>query len=235
MSNPPPRNHLYRYTFLVLSGIVIALSLPSVGHAATTQPAKKTGDRHLGHFGQWDAWQSTTPNGVICYMSLKIQSTAPSSLKHRSAPYLMVTHRPSEGSTDVISYMAGYSFKPETEATLQVDKQSFHLFTDKDTAWAREAKTDHAIAKALRAGTNVSVTATPSDKKTKSMTDKFIIPGADAAYIAMSDACAVSFDPLPKKKTPATTPPKTVTQPTQKKPAPADKKQGSHEPPKTRQ
>ena len=60
--------------------------------------------------------------------------------KKRGKTYVMVTHRPTDKSTNVVSVEAGYSYKKDSEAQIIIGKKIFKLFTSGTTAFAYDAK-----------------------------------------------------------------------------------------------
>jgi len=63
----------------------------------------------------------------------------------------LITHRPAQKSTGVVSFTAGYAYKPDGEVKVDVDGTGFDLFTKDDTAWAREGD-DSKIVDAMVKG-----------------------------------------------------------------------------------
>lgn len=110
----------------------------------------------------------------------------------------MITHRPSESSSDVISYAAGTKFKPASEVQVSVGAKQFSLFTQSDTAWSRDAVTDHAIASAIRHGASMTVIGVSAQGV--KIADTVQLKGASAAYAAIGKACGLVVDePKPKQ------------------------------------
>lgn len=121
----------------------------------------------------------------------------------RGPTYVMITHRPGENNKDVFSYMAGYNFRPSTDVTITIGSESFDLFTNKDTAWSRDSKTDHLLAAAMRKNNStMKVSAVPSQINMKQMADTLDIKGAAAAYQAIGIACGYEVEPSPKAAAP---------------------------------
>ena len=182
--------------------LIALLTLPVSAFAAAS-----AGDKSLGTFGRWQTFSSVQNNSPVCYMTLTENfGKAAKGAPKRGTAYLMITHRPGEGSTDVVSYTAGYNYKAGEEATVHIGKEDFSLFTQKDTAWARDASTDHAIAKAIRSNKSLTITGIPSAKKAKPVADTIDLTGADKAYAAINKACGLAKEapkevpkPAPKK------------------------------------
>ena len=72
---------------------------------------------------------------------------------------------------------------------MAIGKRTFQLFTNADTAWARNKKDDAALVRAMRAGSRMIVTGTSSrGTKTK---DTYSLSGISAAHKAIGKACKV--------------------------------------------
>jgi len=177
------------------------LGLLVVGYAGTALAAPKSSghEKSLGNFGAWHTYTYEEGGQTVCYMvtTKTLKSTGP---KNRGTPYLMITHRPIEASTDVLSYGAGTLVSSKPGVWLTIGSQKFNLFSVRDTAWARDALTDHKIAHAFQNATMAQVTATASKKGTASTLDRFDLTGAALAAHAIGKACGLSED-IPKKTT----------------------------------
>ena len=139
----------------------------------------------------------------VCYMTLTARF--PKNKKFaRGDAYLTITHRPGDNSKDVISYSSGYNFKPMSSADMRFGTKGYDLFTAVDTAWSRDAATDHRIAASILTSPSVTITGYPSRKAGGTITDKFGLKGARDAYRAIGKACGIETDtPIKpfKKKT----------------------------------
>ncbi len=167
--------------------ILLAILLFSISAPAT---AKTSASTSLGSFGYWRAYMLTENNQNVCYMTLTARFLKSKKFRRGDA-LLTITHRPAESSKDVISYTAGYNYKPMSDAELHIGKQTFNLFTTQDSAWSRDAATDHKIAAAIRTSPSLSITGNPTTKGVASFTDKFALKGANEAYRAIGKACGV--------------------------------------------
>ena len=76
--------------------------------------------------------------------------------------FFLVTDRPAEKSFNVVSVIAGYTYKDASEPTVMIDKKVFTLFTRADRAWTHDDKTDKAITDAMRRGTTMIVKGSSS-------------------------------------------------------------------------
>ena len=140
----------------------------------------------LGQHGDWTAYKFMENNGKVCYMVSQPKQEE-GNYKRRGDIYALVTHRPSENTMDVFSYVAGYSYQNGSSVTVSFGGRSFKLFTQGETAWAEDAATDKKIAAAIRSGSNMIVKGTSSrGTPTK---DTFSLKGSGAAYKAISKEC----------------------------------------------
>jgi hypothetical protein len=142
--------------------------------------------KDLGTFGNWRAYEDVEAGKKVCYLAVKPDKTE-GGYKARGNVFLTVTHRPSAKTYDVVSIVAGYQYKPDSDVAVNVDKNSWSLFTASDRAWARDAATDKAIVKALAKGG--SLVAKGTSNRGTPTTDTFVLTGFSKAYKAINDAC----------------------------------------------
>jgi hypothetical protein len=199
-----------RTTFSALA-LLAALGLAAPAFAAAAPDTKSATPKLIGTYSAWKAYSYGGGDQPVCYMTLTAHF-APNKKMKRGDAYLMITHRPSENSKDVVSYAAGYNFKTTSPVDLVIGKKTFDLFTQAGTAWSRDAATDHALAAAIQAGTTIQATGTPATKGATPITDTIDIKGAAQAYYAIGKACGYPVTapaaPKPAAKAPAKAPAK---------------------------
>src|ERR1051326_2258222 len=159
--------------------------LPPGAKPPSTNGAKA---ERLGDAQGWSAFAETDKNAKACYLVGRPVKTDPENLK-RGDIYVYVTHRPAEKSYNVVMFAAGYPYKDATDAELSVDTHKFPLFTNKESAWSRDAATDKAVvdtmAKAKQAvlkGTSARGTVT---------TDTYSLEGFAPMLSQIDKACGV--------------------------------------------
>lgn len=182
------RMPVFRRVMGRLAGIAVlaATALPlATGSAAAADP------RILGSFGEWTAYAYKEPGGKVCYMASQPRK-AEGDYTQRGDIFALLTHRPGEKSLNVVSIVAGYSYKEGSEVSLRIDRKDWSLFTQGERAWARDSKTDAAIADGLRKGTRMVVKGTSS--RGTETTDTYSLTGSNAAYEAISRECGVKVD-----------------------------------------
>jgi hypothetical protein len=183
----------------LVTAIFLCLFLCTTSVWAQQNSAQKS----LGSFGTWQAFSYKENDSPVCYMVKAAKFPTPKNAKlKRGATYLMITHRPGENNKDVVSYAAGYNFRPSTDVDIVIGKDSFNLFTNKDTAWSRDPKTDHALATAIRNNLSMKISAVPAQANMNKLTDSLDITGSAAAYQAIGKACGYEAD-TPSKPAPA--------------------------------
>ncbi len=163
---------------------ILALLLMTTG--AIAAPAKNNMEI-LGNFDAWTAYVFNDDDGKICYMASEpIKSQG--KYKIRDDVFLMVTHRLSNKTFDVVNIAAGYTYKKGSRPTFSIDgAKPFTLVTSADTAWAKDAPTDARLVKAMRAGNKAVLKGT--SRRGTLTTDTFSLKGFSKAYRAIQKAC----------------------------------------------
>jgi len=153
-------------------------SAVSVANAATS----------LGVFGDWEAYTERDGDKLVCYMGAEPTKTR-GKYKVRGKTFVLVTHRPADKSTNVVSVQAGYTYKKGSETEIIVGKTTTRLFVDKRHAYAYDSKADNNLVKSMARGAAMTVKGTSS--KGTLTTDTYSLKGFTAAYKAISAACKV--------------------------------------------
>jgi len=179
-----------------LAALLSTVALPGQAASPRKEPAAQPaatsvtpGTRPLGTVGSWTAYASGDKPGRICYLVGRPQKSDSAGVA-RKAPVAMVTHRPSESISNVISFVEGYPLKSGTDAALEIDDKKFDLFTNDDSAWARTAELDRAIVSALLKGRTATVKGTPHSGKPT--TDTYALAGFGKALALIDEACGIS-------------------------------------------
>ncbi len=175
-----------RLSLVALATMLAAASGPAF--AAPDAKANKTKTKILGTFHDWKAFSYEENGQKVCYISSQPKKTEPKG-KPRGDAYILITHRPAEKNLSVVSVTAGYSYKKDSEVTVKIDRDNFKLFTDGDTAWARDESTDKAVSGAIRSGKMMVIKATSS--RGTSTTDTYSLNGAGPAFGAINQACGI--------------------------------------------
>lgn len=158
---------------------VVALAALSVIAIA---PATAQSVRSLGDFRDWSAYSATEGTGPVCFALSKPTEVSPTPDGYTQG-YLYLTHRPSEGVTNEVNLVAGFTFAPDTPATLSVSGTSYDLFTEGDAAWLLDPSRNDDLAGSIRAGSTLTIEGT-TDKGIR-VVETFSLSGATAASRAI--------------------------------------------------
>ncbi|EKV32234.1 hypothetical protein C882_3298 [Caenispirillum salinarum AK4] len=142
----------------------------------------------LGSYTDWTAYTYTEDGNKVCYMASQPKK-AEGDYDKRGDIFVLVTHRPADGTSDVVSVVAGYDYKDESDVTANIDGREYSLFTHGGRAWARDTATDKDMVQRMRAGRTLTVEGT-SERGTET-TDTYSLSGFTAAHEAISKACGV--------------------------------------------
>lgn len=170
----------------VRGAAVAALALTAFASSGALAAEPKV----LGSFKDWNAFAFDEGGHKVCYMSSQPKKKEPATAK-RGDIYVLVTHRPGEKSLDVVSFIAGYSFKKESEAVVELGGKAIKLFTDGETAWARDADTDKALVAALKDCKGKPMVMKGVSGRGTKTTDTYSLDGVTEAYNAINAACGV--------------------------------------------
>ncbi len=163
---------------LVSLGALVSLS--SVSHAAKP--------KEIGKFGDWTSYVLVERGSKVCYMVSR-PVKAQGKYTNRGDIFALITHRPAENTKDVFSYITGYSYKNQSDASVTIDNKRYTLFTQGDTAWTPDAEADAKLSKAIRGGSKMTVKGTSS--RGTLTTDTYSLKGSGAAYKAISKECNI--------------------------------------------
>jgi len=164
------------FVLALVATVTAGAATPSLAQDVTT----------IGKFRDWTAYSYEEQGSKVCYMASQ-PSKEEGNYSVRGEVYAIVSHRPAEGASNVVSFMAGYPYKEKSEVTVTVDgNKSFTLFTHEENAWAYD-EDDSRIVNAMRAGTRMVVRGT-SQRGTLT-TDTYSLMGFTNAHAAISEAC----------------------------------------------
>lgn len=151
-------------------------------------PAWASDQKELGTFGEWTAYMFEENGGNVCYMAAKPEKSE-GKYKKRGEVVSMITHRPSEGTKSVFSFMAGYGYKKGDSVDVMIDKKEFTLFTQNDMGWAADASADLALTESIKKGSKMVVKGVSA--RGTATKDTFNLKGATKAYETISKACGL--------------------------------------------
>jgi hypothetical protein len=142
----------------------------------------------LGQFGEWGAYTASPGGKKQCFAIAKPTSaeTNPPN-RPRNPVYMFVSTRPADKVVNEVSIIAGYPFKPGSEASATVGSATYALYTQQDGAWIKNAGEEAQMVDAMRAGQTAVVKGT-SAKGTQS-TDTYSLKGLSQALDRVAQEC----------------------------------------------
>ncbi len=152
--------------------------------AATALGATKS----LGTFKKWSAHVLTEKKSRVCFVH-GVPTKKLGQYKKRGDVFVQIAHYPRENVTNEVGFTAGYAYKKDSDAVVEIDGKKYTLFTHKNSAWPADAKTDKALVRAMMKGRQMIIRGT-SARGTKTV-DTYSLIGFTRAYKAIGTACKI--------------------------------------------
>jgi len=106
---------------------------------------------------------------------------------NRSQTLLMVFFRPDKNVKGQVGFTGGYPFRSGSTVTMQVDENTYDLFTEGEWAWPQSVEDDAKIVAAMKRGKQ-AVLSGESGRGTRTK-DSFSLLGFTAAYDDAGKRC----------------------------------------------
>jgi hypothetical protein len=145
--------------------------------------------RYLGQEGDWKAFVSERGGPKKCFIVSEPKEQK-GQFNQRGKPHVMVTREASKKPEYVVSVVAGYTYKPQSEVEVRVSDEVVALFTKDDTAWADSPASDAKIVKLLKAGSSMEIVGTSS--RGNEIKDQYSLLGFSAALKMIDKNCSLS-------------------------------------------
>ncbi|HLN22396.1 MAG TPA: invasion associated locus B family protein [Patescibacteria group bacterium] len=146
-------------------------------------PGLADGTKSLGRAGEWGAFVSAQKADKVCYAASKPKHSQDAP-PHRGDVYFSVADRPTDKSDGVVSVTAGYTYKADALAEVDVDGVKFSLYTAQNTAWSQQNK---ALVQAMLKGKTMLVYGTPA--KGRQIVDTYSLDGFAKTFAEIAHAC----------------------------------------------
>mgnify|MGYP000082211134 FL=1 len=163
-----------------------AMALALAASLLLTSAASAQQVRLLGEHRAWSSYGATDAAGAVCFAMTKPESVTPAPDGYTQA-YIYITNRPAENVVTEFNLVAGFTFQPDSKATISVGGQVFNLFTQNDAAWLDDASQASALASAIRAGSSMVVEGTSAAGI--KVTESYSLSGATAAQQSIGSSC----------------------------------------------
>ncbi len=166
---------------------IFGVALAALVAVSGTRPSLAQDElEYLGTHRDWHAFSFIENGSRVCYIASR-PTRDEGNYTSRGDIFLLITHRPAENSRDVVSFITGYTYQPDSEVEVTIGSQQFRLFTNNDTAWAYDADDDRRMVQAMISGTTMVVRAT-SNRGTRT-TDTYSLLGFTAARNQINELC----------------------------------------------
>jgi hypothetical protein len=163
--------------------VALAVLLLSLSGAALAQETTL-----IGKFRAWSAYSFMEDGEKVCYMASS-PSRQEGDYTRRGPVFVLITHRPADGTRNVVNMVAGYTYKEGEPVNVRIGEHNFKLYTEKERAWATDDLTDKALIKAMRGGRSMIVEGV-SWRGTKTR-DTYSLLGFSRAHKEISRLCKV--------------------------------------------
>jgi len=182
---PSIRRHLASAARPALRALAVAVLAAGLAPA----PAGAQTPTEVGVFRDWAVFSYEAGGQRVCFMASRPTRSLPANVR-RGDIYVTVTNRPGDGIQDEVSFVSGYPFRQGSEVTVEIGGETFAMFTEGDTAWARDAESDRRLTNAIRRGSAMTVRGTSS--RGTNTTDTFSLSGSADAHRAAARACGLT-------------------------------------------
>ncbi|WP_224704110.1 invasion associated locus B family protein [Devosia aquimaris] len=163
-----------------------AVALALVASLISTAAVQAQQVRLLGEHRAWSSYSANDTTGTVCFAMTKPESVVPTPDGYTQA-YVYVTKRPAENIDTEFNLVAGFTFQPDSKATVNVGGQVFNLFTQNDAAWLDDAGQAATLASAIRAGSSMTVEGVTAGGI--KVTQAYSLSGATAAQQSIASGC----------------------------------------------
>jgi Invasion associated locus B (IalB) protein len=164
----------------------------AIAALAAAPCAAAPGATLLGAFGSWQAFQSTTPDGRVCYALAQPRAHEPAKAK-RDPIYFLVSDWPGRGTKAEPEVVPGYQYKADSAVSVEVGAGKYDLFTQNDAgaggAWVKDQAEETRLIDAMRRSSEAVVHGV-SQHGTKTK-DTYALGGLDQALDKIHAACGM--------------------------------------------
>ena len=158
--------------------------------AALAWCATAAAQEDVGTFRFWTTFVQNNPDGKLCFIAAQPQDKKYSqAVASRDPAFFMVTSIPAMGIRNEASTVIGYPFAPNSEVTVNIDGETFKMFTNEsqgDTAWA-VIEQQEALVEAMKSGSTMTVQG--QSRRGTISTDTYSLSGVTAALEKATAEC----------------------------------------------
>jgi len=141
---------------------------------------------YIDTYRDWNLYVYDDEDGKICYIASE-PTKQEGNYSRRGPAAVLVAKLPMDPPNVQVSVQPGYRYLEDSTVEVNIEGDSFELFTRGEHAWASTSEDDQRMIEAMREGIDMTVRGT-STLETYSL-DTYSLLGFSAAYDAMRDAC----------------------------------------------
>lgn len=174
------RTHLFQKQFYAVMGAAFALLIASYQPAAAKVVEMET-------FKDWSVFRDDSASPRVCYMS-----SVPKKLRgnydrnNRGETRVFVTHF-GKNDRNVVSVLAGYKYKKQSDVTFAIDGKNTTLFTKDNRAWSLGPEDDSVLVTRMKRGNKLIVTGVSS--RGNETIDEYSLSGFTKAKAFLDKLC----------------------------------------------
>ena len=161
-----------------LIATISSLALLAMAGPALAQQATK-----IGQHNAWGTYSYQAQTGKVCYVLTVPTDKQPPTLDHGDM-FFFVSQRPGQQVSYEPQFIAGYNFQEGSKASVSIDGKSFSMFTRGKSAWVENAAEEPVLINAMKAGTDMKVSAKSGRGNTT--TYVFSLKGISAALSSIA-------------------------------------------------
>jgi len=147
------------------------------------------GVKYLGQEGAWKAFVSEQSKPRKCFLVSEPKEQT-GNFSQRGKPHVMVAREASKKPQYVVSVVAGFTYKLQSEVEARIQDNVFTFFTKEDTAWVDNSTSDAKVVESLKAGKSMEVVGT--SLRGNEIKDQYSLSGFSAALKLIDKSCAVT-------------------------------------------
>jgi len=163
-----------------------AAAATAAGAGAAAAAAAGGKPAPLQTYGDWAAYAMKSDKARTCYAVSAPKDRQPTSLK-RDPGFFFVTHRPTEGVRNELSFTVGFDVKANAPAKAEVGAASFDLVSKGGNLWIKNAAEEPKALEAMRKGSRLVVKA--QSLRGNTSTDVYSLSGLAQALDRVQKEC----------------------------------------------
>lgn len=149
-------------------------------------PAAAAEPERIGRNGNWSAFTLQRGGGKVCYMASS-PTKAEGDYTARGEIFALVTNDPKAGIRGEVSIVTGYTYRSDSQVTVQIGGATFDMFTSGDRAWTQGPEEDEPLVQAMIRGSDMVVKGVSS--RGTLTTDTYSLSGFTATKKLIDQAC----------------------------------------------